>query len=205
MMCGVPRVSDEHLAARRQQILDAARRCFLRNGLRDTSMQDLIAEADLSVGAVYRYFKSKNDIVSAIADGVIGSVGVVFAEIATHEPPYPLTEAIDRALQTIEKELGPDGAFRLALQVWAQAVLDPALAEIIAGKYAIMRTHFATIARQARDRGELPPDTDVDAVATVLFGSVAGYAVQRVLTGIPDRPTYRAGLRALLAGQPVEA
>src|SRR5262249_59255610 len=58
----VPRVSEAHLAARRQQILDAARACFLRNGFHATSIQDVIAEGGLSVGAVYRYFKSKNDI-----------------------------------------------------------------------------------------------------------------------------------------------
>ena len=60
-MRAMPRVSDEHLAARRQQILDAARACFLRNGFHATSMQDVIGEAGLSVGAVYRYFKSKNE------------------------------------------------------------------------------------------------------------------------------------------------
>nr|BFE67761.1 hypothetical protein GCM10020092_010620 [Actinoplanes digitatis] len=64
-MCGVPRVSEDHLTARREQILAAARLCFLRNGLHNTSMQDLIQEAGLSVGAVYRYFKSKKTRSSA--------------------------------------------------------------------------------------------------------------------------------------------
>ena len=63
----MPRVSEAHLAARRQQILDAARVCFTRNGFHATSMQDVIAEAGLSVGAVYRYFRSKEELVAAIA------------------------------------------------------------------------------------------------------------------------------------------
>src|SRR5689334_6610185 len=71
---GVPRVSEDHLNARREQILSAARVCFLRKGLHATSMQDLIQEAGLSVGAVYRYFSSKNEIINAIADGVTGSI-----------------------------------------------------------------------------------------------------------------------------------
>jgi len=50
----MPRVSEAHLAARRQQILDAAQIRFIRNGFHQTSMQDVIAEAGLSVGAVSR-------------------------------------------------------------------------------------------------------------------------------------------------------
>src|SRR3954470_18901979 len=62
---GMPRVSEEHLERRRRQILDAARRCFVRKGVHETSMQDIFAESGLSAGAVYRYFKSKNEIVAA--------------------------------------------------------------------------------------------------------------------------------------------
>ncbi|HEY9407971.1 MAG TPA: helix-turn-helix domain-containing protein, partial [Jiangellaceae bacterium] len=52
----MPRVSEAHLAARRDQILQAAWTCFARDGFHATSMQDVFAEAGLSAGAVYRYF-----------------------------------------------------------------------------------------------------------------------------------------------------
>ena len=80
-MAMVPRVSAEHLTARRQQILDAARVCFLRNGFHQTSMQDVIREANLSVGAVYRYFPSKTDLITAIAEQVIEQIAAVFDEL----------------------------------------------------------------------------------------------------------------------------
>ena len=73
MMENMPRVSEEHVTARREQILEAARACFRRNGLHNTSMQDRIHEAGLSVGAVYRYFKSKDEIINAIASTVVGT------------------------------------------------------------------------------------------------------------------------------------
>ena len=61
----MPKVSDEHLAARRRQILDAALVCFSRRGFHQTPMQAIFEEARLSPGAVYRYFKSKEEIVRA--------------------------------------------------------------------------------------------------------------------------------------------
>lgn len=55
----MPKVSDAHLEARREQILDAAEACFSREGFHQTSMQDICREAELSPGAVYRHFSSK--------------------------------------------------------------------------------------------------------------------------------------------------
>ena len=106
----VPRVSEEHLAARREQILAAARHCFLRNGLHDTSMQDLIGEAGLSVGAVYRYFKSKNEIINAIAQSTAGGLAATLGELVA--PDLPLLDAMSAVLDTVDTMLVPDGIFR---------------------------------------------------------------------------------------------
>ncbi|MCW3815273.1 TetR/AcrR family transcriptional regulator [Micromonospora sp. DR5-3] len=196
----MPRVSDEHLAARRRQILDAARRCFLRDGFHNTSMQDVIREAGLSVGAVYRYFPSKYDLVTAIAQAVIGGADQVFAELARHEPPLPVTEVLDRALTYVDSQTGEDGVLRLAIQVWSEAQRDPALAEFVRATYGGFRNHFVAIARRAGEAGELPAEADPEAVGAALFGLVPGYFMQRMLTGSPDRATFLAGVRALLAG-----
>ena len=64
----MPKVTQQYRDARRDQILGAARRCFLRDGFHSTSMQDLFAEAGLSAGAVYRYFASKDEVIVAIAE-----------------------------------------------------------------------------------------------------------------------------------------
>ena len=202
MLCGVPRVSDDHLTARREQILVAARACFLRNGLHTTSMQDLIREAGLSVGAVYRYFKSKNEIINAIAEGVAGSVTSRIEQVVTKEPPMPLPEAMSEVLDVIAAEVEPDGNFRLAVQVWAEATLDPAIGEIVRERYAAMRDPFRMLARRAAERGELPPGADVDAVGAALFGMIPGFALQRLLIGAPDKETYADGVRALIARPP---
>jgi AcrR family transcriptional regulator len=198
MMWGMPRVTEAHANARRQQILEAARRCFMRDGFHNTSMQDVIAEAGLSVGAVYHYFKSKNELITAIAESVIGDASAMFEELARHEPPLSPTEAVERAVTFVERETGPDGLLRIALQVWAEAMRDPALAEFVAGAYTRMRGHFTQLATRARDAGQLPADADVDAIGAVLFGMVPGYALQRMLAAGPDPKTFAGGLRALV-------
>ncbi|GAA4449904.1 hypothetical protein GCM10023170_034930 [Phytohabitans houttuyneae] len=197
-MCAMPRRTEAHLAARRRQILDAARTCFLRKGFHATSMQEVIEEAGLSVGAVYRYFRGKDEIIAAIAEDATDRVIGAFARVAADPAPVPLLEAMDRALASAEMETRPGGAFPLAVEVWAGAARDPALHTLMAARYAPMRDSFVTLARRARDRGELRPDADVAAVGAALFALVPGWAVQRLLTGEPERRTVVAGLRALL-------
>ncbi|MCA2213868.1 TetR/AcrR family transcriptional regulator [Jidongwangia harbinensis] len=194
----MPRVSEDHLIARREQILVAARTCFLRNGLHNTTMQDLIAEAGLSVGAVYRYFKSKNEIINAIAESVAGGITALLQEVSTREPAPPLVEALSEVFDAINVQVGENGNFPLAVQVWGEATLDPAIREIVRHRYQGMREAYVTLARRAVERGELAPDTDVEAAASVLFGLIPGFALQRLFLGHPDKDTYLRGVRALL-------
>jgi AcrR family transcriptional regulator len=193
----VPRVSENHLAARREQILVAARACFLRNGLHNTSMQDLIQEAGLSVGAVYRYFASKNEIINAIATSVVGGIQQLIDAVADRR--LPLVDSLDLVLDGVEAQLGPDGNLPIALQVWSEATLDPAIHEIVRERYGGLRAGIRRLVVHALETGDLPPDTDIDAATAVVFGMIPGYALQRLLIGTPDKKTYVAGIRAVLA------
>ena len=194
---GVPRVSEDHLTARREQILAAAQRCFKRNGLHRTTMQDLIREAGLSVGAVYRYFKSKDEIINAISQNITGTLGLQLEEIAAAE--LPLLEAMSRAIDTIDVQVRPGGFFSIGVQVWAEATVDPAIGAIVRQRYLQMRRPFRTIAQHAVARGEVPAGTDPEALSYVLFGMLPSYAVQHLLVGAPSKETYLAGVRALIA------
>ena len=61
----MPKVSDSYLETKRQQLLDAAITCFARNGFSETTIEDICREAGVSHGALYRHFKSKEDIIEA--------------------------------------------------------------------------------------------------------------------------------------------
>lgn len=52
---------------RRHQILDAAMTCFARRGFHQTTMHDISEAAGISVGLIYRYFESKDQVISTMA------------------------------------------------------------------------------------------------------------------------------------------
>ena len=54
--------------AKRQQIIDGAKRCFLDLGFEAASMNDITAEAGVSKGTIYVYFANKEDLFGALID-----------------------------------------------------------------------------------------------------------------------------------------
>ncbi len=63
----MPKVSQEHLDARRAEILEGARRAFARYGYEGATVARLEAEIGLSRGAIFHYFDSKLDLFVELA------------------------------------------------------------------------------------------------------------------------------------------
>jgi AcrR family transcriptional regulator len=62
------RTKNEELHKKRKnQILAAARTCFIEKGIHTASMQDICKTGKISPGALYRYFPSKKSIIEALA------------------------------------------------------------------------------------------------------------------------------------------
>src|SRR5262245_1589008 len=90
------RVTQEQLGSERRRILAASRRCFLRNGLHNTSMEDVHRESGLTEDTVGRHFPSKDDLVAGIAADILETVTGFFDEVLAVEPVPPLEEVIER-------------------------------------------------------------------------------------------------------------
>jgi len=200
----MPRVSQAHLDARRRQILDAARRCFVRNGFHATSMQDVLGEAGLSAGAVYRYFRGKDEIIAAIAGEAVASiVGALDAAFDADDPP-PLDQVLGAAFVTVQRIDAEKGLAKLALQVWAEAVRSPVLAETLAMGISRIRASLTRLVLAYQAQGRMTGDVPAEQVASVLAGLLPGFVLQHALLGDVDAATFRAGLGALLAGGQAE-
>lgn len=199
------RVSQAHLDARRRQILDGARRCFTRNGFHATSMQDVFQETGLSSGAVYRYFRGKNDLITAVAEEAFERMRLAFESAGREAPLRPLDDVIDEVLSHVleehERESGTDrpGAFaELIVQVWSETLRDGQLAATLNAGYDRMRVMWAELVRTYQDAGRLRADVPTDHVVRALMALVQGSIVQRAVFKDVE-VELRSGLRALLS------
>ncbi|MFI0926634.1 TetR/AcrR family transcriptional regulator [Streptomyces sp. NPDC021012] len=197
------RVSQEHLDARRRQILDGAARCFARNGFHATSMQDVLAEAGLSAGAVYRYFRGKEELIGAIATEAFTSIRGAFEEAARTTPP-PAPDVLLGAVLRLFLEERIEGAdrqafARLIIQVWTETLRNERLAETLEEGYQGMRAVWTELVTAYRENGLLRADVPSDHVARTLIATAQGFIAQQALFGDVSAEVLEDGLRGLMS------
>jgi AcrR family transcriptional regulator len=193
----MPKVSDDYLAARRQQILDAAATCFARDGFHRTSMQDIVRESGISAGLVYRYFTGKDDIISAIVRQW-HDLRAQRLEAATDH--NGLVAAYLDVLRSVgDPQTRPD--LRLGVQAWAEAMRSPHIRELVRDGVDGPRAAAAAFIRRTPS---WPADLDPDAVARVFIAIYQGLALQTVLDDDIDHDSFvrtvAATVTALTAG-----
>nr|WSW70573.1 TetR/AcrR family transcriptional regulator [Streptomyces sp. NBC_00995] len=200
------RVSQEHLDARRRQILDGAARCFARDGFHATSMQDVFTEVGLSAGAVYRYFGGKEDLIAAIAGEAVAGVRQAFERAARDSPPPTPDVLIGRVVRTL---FGDDAAGRagldrrayagLIVQVWAETLRSERLAATLGEAYAGLRVSWSELVGAYRASGVLAADVPDEHIARTLIATAQGFIVQLAMFGDAGPEALEGGLRGLMA------
>lgn len=191
----MPKVSQEHLERRRQQILDAAIGCFARQGFHATSMQDIFAAAGLSAGAVYRYFPSKTGLIRAIAAEALAESLAAVDSAASDAADIP------GVLASVVAEIRTGRMARLRpvlLQVWAEATRDPEVAEELRSSFGKLLHRIRTLLDQLAAQGQIPADTDTAAAATLIYAILQGYGVQLTVHRDVSPEQVRAAAAALL-------
>ncbi|MFF4958894.1 TetR/AcrR family transcriptional regulator [Streptomyces sp. NPDC001222] len=174
----MPKVSQEYMDARRTQILDAARRCFLRDGFHSTSMQDLFAESGLSAGAVYRHFASKDEMILAIAEENMREVLTLVHTVATTRPRGSVGAVIADVLDLVSARSAEHDIARLAVLAWSEALRNPTLAGQFSTLLNQMRSDLAEVVREHQESGALPRGVTAESIAGALVCLLPGYILQ---------------------------
>jgi AcrR family transcriptional regulator len=200
----VPRVSEDHLTARRHQIVEAALRCFARDGFHRTSMRDVIRESGLSAGAVYSYFPSKAELVAAAVEPVLDTLRTALDDVLAAPEPAAPTVVAGLLLQRVAPVItgGEVDLTRVAVTAWGEALRDPDVGALAGRAYGDVRGRLTEAVVRWRDAGHLPPDADVDALGSVVFSVVAGFVLQHALLHDVDPARYAAAAGSLQVGRP---
>ncbi|MFJ3840632.1 TetR/AcrR family transcriptional regulator [Streptomyces sp. NPDC090054] len=197
----MPRLTEETVEKRRRHILTSAWSCFSRDGFHATSMDDVIAATGMSSSAVYRYFRSKDDLIDAAAEEALSLVRDMFGRLLEQRPAPSPAEVLE-AMAGEARDRGegePYDLTRIAIQAWGEALRNPELETRSRTFYLAMRDSLAELARRWREEGRLPSTADPEQVATVLMTLMPGLLVGRHLVAPVDAEQLVGGLSSLAA------
>jgi AcrR family transcriptional regulator len=181
----MPRVSAQHEHEVRERIVRAATRVFSERGFHRATMQDIVRASGLSVGAIYTYFKSKDELILAGCDMITDQE---MSELARRLAPIEgfrerLSAAVGFLFDQMEVESWQLGSTRLLALAWAEADTSPAIREMLLRRRREIHGVTVGLLQEGIARGEFPAWLDIDRVAAGLGALLDGIILQSIEEG----------------------
>jgi len=192
----MPKVTEAHLEARKHQIMDAAEACFSRKGFHHSTMHDICHMAELSPGAVYRYFHSKEEIIESMMRERQESSAAMIEALRTQGGTL---QALDQMADAFFGHLDPQKC-ALNVELWSEALRNPRIREMLAGYSRDIAVRFAEMTRNAQEDGEINARLHPEAVAQILISFFDGLIIQKSLDSEIEVGEYVAVMKAMING-----
>ena len=193
----MPKVSEAHRHHRRRQILDAAIACFTRRGFQRTSMEDIIREAQLSTGAIYSYFQSKDQIIETLADERHDREKQLIRQALTSGD---WNKSLDLLISYFYESLADPAERkerRLGIHLWAEALCNPKVLRLIRRGLSQPLKLLSQAIAGAQADGQLGKEIDPDAAARVLIALFHGFILQQAWNGQADIEAFSKTARSM--------
>ena len=202
----MPKVEESHKEARREQILIASLECFAEQGIHKTTMQDICKKSNLSAGAVYSYFKSKDEIIESIA------------KIGQQQSDERFMSASTTGKDYLEKFRIALGAFidclhdpfrrtctRMDIMVLAESFSNEKLNKLFTANYNAVLENIKKMMLEGQKEKIINSKLDADALAQILFGVVQSLSIQLNINPKIDINAYKETvIEVLLDGMRAE-
>lgn len=176
----------------RERLLDAARHVFARQGYEGTKIGDIVREADLSTGAVYGRFRSKNEL---LREAVVRHAGI---DARLDDDVDRVADLIVRGAAWSDASLGLDEAVRLEAHVAARR--EPEVAQALQDAQDQWRNSVEPLVQLAITDGTVAPGVDPEAVLSFVRTVGLGLLLQRAAGAkAPDPAGWADLMRRVVA------
>ncbi len=169
---------------RRQQILESAIRCISRQGYHQTTMDDIASEAGLSKGALYWYFKSKDEILTAMCRQQCDEHLQILSHFADQKMSIKelALKTGDKILESLIDE--PDQC-KMSFEFWA---LTDENEQVRRSQYEVHKIWQETVSNLIKSgikKGEIKPNVNVKELSIALLaifdGIIIAYSIDKTL------------------------
>ena len=180
---------------RRDEILASAERCFVQKGFHQTSVAEIAAGAGLSMGLMYRYFKSKDEIVLCFVEL---EREADLQQIRQLAKTSDLRATLDAQLESLIKQAFAPTSARITVEVMAEAGRNPTILEAIQKNDVAIRAALADAIEQQQRAGRISAQLEPVMAANVVMTVFDGVLGRALLQPELALGSYKTELLAML-------
>ncbi len=190
----MPRVVREYKVQARERIVGAARAVFRRKGFRATRMEDIAAELGVSKGAIYLYFRTKNELLGEIQARSRQQVLVAWERLLERGD---VAEGIADSLQDV---LSGDVDPGIWHELIGEAATNPDVRATLEVDHLQDVRSMEEFLRRLESRGRIRRLGDRKTVAGIILALLSATVLDLMMHGQPERArrTLIRSLRYLL-------
>jgi AcrR family transcriptional regulator len=183
-------------ADRHRRILEAAASLFRKSGYEGAKIEAIAAEAQVSVGTIYNYYRNKGDILVAIVSMEVNEV-LNAGRAVVSMPPENVADAIDTLIGNyIDHSL-----IYLSKEMWRQAMAtstqqpDSPFGNTYTALDRELAGQICELVERLRTLGLVRPEADIRAVGEIIFNNMNMMFIEFVKQEAMPLEQLRAAIR----------
>ncbi len=179
------KLKPEEIEARRLEIIEAARACFLRSGFRQTTTDEICREANITPGGLYHYFDSKDDLIAAVIEHSAGTATKRMRSLIedADDAESAFRQVAGFFFDTMQDD-DIDNVTRLEIEIWAEALKNDKLAKTGRSAWNLRQEWLEALVQRGVDDGVYDAEVvEPKAMASLLLAMYLGLRVGRLLGG----------------------
>lgn len=158
----------------RDKIINSALKVFLEKGFNETTIADIMEDADLGTGTFYNYFQSKEDLVTYCVGEIVSDAKVEIEKIKdkTLRPSEKISQILLAVGEVFEKN-------RFLMGLFIQLRRTSQSSAKLPSHDNIFRQILADVFKQGQEAGEFEHTIPTEAVVEMIFGMLQSSLMSR--------------------------
>jgi AcrR family transcriptional regulator len=177
-----PGLQEAKSARAREKICRAVTACLVERGYAETSISRVVARAGISKGALQHHFRSKEDMMTATAEWLLGNA--TFLHIRNTRSPRSQRSLARELLRTWDKGANTD-EFRALLEILVKIRTDEQLKSRLATRLQAWQQRATQLTREGYEAVS-GDDREVELLLTMNSCLIRGLVIQHQYTSDPE-------------------
>ncbi|WP_066307997.1 TetR/AcrR family transcriptional regulator [Bacillus sp. FJAT-29814] len=178
----MPVVSDDYKKNKKALILKSAFECFAEKGFQVATMEDIVKHSNISKGAIYNYFSSKDEIyIELMNQRTSESINKLKDELGRFTTSHEKLEHLFNTYSDVNKTSDYVNMTKVHIEFWLYSTRKDELRTIMISRFNMYKDLFKTIIDEGIKNGEFSKKTNSEELSLIFWGVMDGSSLHHAM------------------------